>query len=108
MGLDAECDVAIEAADHATRTAIASIRGRLLAEHLGISVSVFEETFAKEGTLIASIDRLNNNPRRLRPYTHIPRRGPTSLMPGTRLLDPRGRTPLLELFRRRRRLPSPR
>jgi phosphatidylserine/phosphatidylglycerophosphate/cardiolipin synthase-like enzyme len=106
MGLDAECDVAIEATDYATRAAIAGVRGTLLAEHLGASVRQVAEVFAEEGTLIATIERLNNNPRCLRPYTHISRRGPTGLMPGTRLLDPRGRAPLLALFRKRRRRPQ--
>jgi phosphatidylserine/phosphatidylglycerophosphate/cardiolipin synthase-like enzyme/uncharacterized membrane protein YdjX (TVP38/TMEM64 family) len=35
MGFDTECDVAIEASDDAQRSAIASVRNRLIAEHWG-------------------------------------------------------------------------
>jgi phosphatidylserine/phosphatidylglycerophosphate/cardiolipin synthase-like enzyme len=104
MGLDTECDLAIEAGDAASRATIARIRDTLLAEHLGVAPAIVRGTVAREGSLLAAIRRLNGNARRLQEY-EVRERGSTHLMPGTRLLDPRKPFPLLSLFRRRRSQP---
>jgi hypothetical protein len=57
MGLDAECDVAVEVTENdqsagTTRTAIASLRHTLLAEHLGIASETFASATASTGSLI--------------------------------------------------------
>jgi phosphatidylserine/phosphatidylglycerophosphate/cardiolipin synthase-like enzyme len=102
IGLDTECDLAIEAADTETRRQIAEVRARFAAEHLGVTPEAVATTLQETQSLIAAIERLNRNPRRLRGYSDISLKGPTRLMFGTRILDPKRPFPLLSLFRRRR------
>jgi phosphatidylserine/phosphatidylglycerophosphate/cardiolipin synthase-like enzyme len=102
MGLDTECDLAIEATNPETCAAIARIRDALLAEHLGVQPPAVGREIAATGGIIKAIERLSTSSRTLREYTEIPERGSTHLMPGTRILDPRKPIPLLSLFRRRR------
>jgi len=52
MGLDTECDIAIEAADggdEAMRREILRVRDGLLAEHLGVTEAILHETLAAAG-----------------------------------------------------------
>ncbi len=88
-GLDAECDLAIEAENEEAQVRMAAIRARLLGEHLGQSAQHVAATIAAEGSLIRTIEKLSGNGRNLRPYTSVTRKGSTRLMLGTRLLDPR-------------------
>lgn len=88
QGLDTECDLAIEAEDAATRQAIAALRARLLAEHLGIEPSAFSETLDQTGSLISAIEMMNREGR-LRRFEIDPDKGPTRPVLGTRLMDPR-------------------
>jgi len=67
MGTDSECDLAIEAADNAERTAIASLRNHLLGEHLGRSAEEVAATIEREGSLFAVVDRGAEGRRALRP-----------------------------------------
>ena len=97
-GLDAECDLAIEAEDQETRARIAAIRARLLGEHLGQPAQHVAATIAAEGSLIKTIDKLSGNGRTLRPYASVTRMGSTRLMLGTRLLDPRRPLRLSKFF----------
>lgn len=102
MGLDTECDLAIEADTETTRAAIARIRDRLLAEHIDITPGDVAAATA-EGSLIRAIERLNCNSRCLRPYPVDPS-GPTRWAFGTRLFDPsRPFEPLWFLRRKRPR-----
>ena len=87
MGLDSECDLAIEATDGATRGAIARLRERLLAEHLDVSPEAVADAVAAHGSVIRAIEQLNRNPRGLRPF-EIDADGPTRPIAGTWLLDP--------------------
>jgi phosphatidylserine/phosphatidylglycerophosphate/cardiolipin synthase-like enzyme len=87
MGLDTECDLAIEASDAATREAIVRIRDRLLAEHLDVSPQQMADAVGREGSLIRAIEHLNQNPRGLRRFA-IDADGPTRPIAGTWLLDP--------------------
>lgn len=68
MGLDTECDLAIEATDETARTAILAIRDGLIAEHLGVEPAEIGPAIAREGGLIAAIERLRGPGRSLRPY----------------------------------------
>jgi phosphatidylserine/phosphatidylglycerophosphate/cardiolipin synthase-like enzyme len=103
-GLDTECDLAIEALDHVTEDGIAAIRALLLAEHLGVVPEAVAERIGKGGAGLAKVvDEMNSTSRRLRPYTHIARRGPTHYVFGTRFVDPRGPLRLASLFALRRR-----
>lgn len=65
MGLDTECDLALEAADAADRQAILRARHELLAEHLGCPPERLAREVAARGSLVAALDALNGGPRRL-------------------------------------------
>ena len=68
MGLDTECNIAVEARGQPDQTkAIASLRDRLLAEHLGVDPAQFAQKLATTGSLIATIEALRGNPRTLSP-----------------------------------------
>lgn len=89
IGLDTECDLAIEATREETRRAIASLRNRLVAEHLGADPEAFATALSEEnGSLIAAIKRLNVNDRRLHVFEAMFDEGPAEPAIGTGLLDP--------------------
>jgi phosphatidylserine/phosphatidylglycerophosphate/cardiolipin synthase-like enzyme/uncharacterized membrane protein YdjX (TVP38/TMEM64 family) len=59
MRLDTECNLVLEArGDPRLRKAIASLRNRLLGEHLGVAPSSVEAAIARAGGLHAAIDAL--------------------------------------------------
>jgi phosphatidylserine/phosphatidylglycerophosphate/cardiolipin synthase-like enzyme len=67
MGVDSECDLAIDAgADARQRAAIASIRDRLIAEHVGETPQRVAAEYAARGSLIAVIEALSTPRRGLR------------------------------------------
>jgi phosphatidylserine/phosphatidylglycerophosphate/cardiolipin synthase-like enzyme len=105
IGLDTECDLAIEASDERARAAIARIRERLLAEHLDVRPEAVAGACREEGSLIRAIERLNRKPRGLRGFPEMDQDGPTRQLPGTWLLDPeRPFEPLWFLRRPHRRV----
>ncbi|MCP3056315.1 phospholipase D-like domain-containing protein [Aurantimonas marianensis] len=61
LGLDTECDVAIEAGadDPAARRRIRMLLSRLVAEHVGASAEVFAAELERSGSLIATTTLLN-------------------------------------------------
>lgn len=64
MGLDSECDVAIDAVlpgNGGAGEAIAALRADLLAEHLGVSVDSIEAAFARTGSLIRTIESFGSS-----------------------------------------------
>ena len=66
MGLDTECDLAVEAAgDDRVRRAIDGLRGRLLGEHLGAEPEHLTEAVRREGSWIAAIESLRGGVRTL-------------------------------------------
>lgn len=89
IGLDTECDLAIEGTDATARDRIAALRSILLAEHLDTSSATFAETVAeKNGSLIEAIEQLNTGERGLRLFEAMTDDGPAHPAPGTGLLDP--------------------
>lgn len=66
MGVDTECDLAIEARGPAQAKSIASIRDRLLAEHLGAEPREVAQALARHGSLIKAIEALQGNARTLK------------------------------------------
>lgn len=87
IGLDTECDLALEADRPETCAAISACRDRLLAEHLGQDPATVSAAVRREGSLIGAIECLNRRSgRRLRPMIAGP--GSARSFPGTRLLDP--------------------
>jgi phosphatidylserine/phosphatidylglycerophosphate/cardiolipin synthase-like enzyme len=89
MGLDTECDLAIEAATDAQRRAITRVRDTLLAEHLGVPPEEVADAIRTRGSLIRGIDACNRGPRGLRPYPETDFDGPTEPIKGTGFLDPK-------------------
>ncbi len=72
MGVDTECDIAIEAEHDDARDAIAELRNRLISEHLCAEPEAFEAAIAERGSVLAAIEHLNRNSRCLVPYTIEP------------------------------------
>jgi phosphatidylserine/phosphatidylglycerophosphate/cardiolipin synthase-like enzyme len=104
IGLDTECDIAIEARDATTRSGISALRDSLLAEHLDTSAEAVAEALAEEGSLVRAVERLNGRPRGVTAFDAMRDHGPTRPVLGTRLLDPkRPFEPLWFLRRKRRR-----
>ena len=92
MGLDTECDLAIEAQPHQTptRRAILEVRDALVAEHLGISRATLDQTLqAHDGSLTQTLDQLiRPTGRSLESFTP-PKLTPTERRLGeTHALDP--------------------
>jgi phosphatidylserine/phosphatidylglycerophosphate/cardiolipin synthase-like enzyme len=67
MGLDTECDVAIDAGREGA-DAVRQVRDGLIAEHLGVSIDRVAKEIDARGSLIAAIERLRGRGRSLRPY----------------------------------------
>jgi uncharacterized membrane protein YdjX (TVP38/TMEM64 family) len=67
MGVDTECDLAIEASSDAERATIAAIRNRLLGEHCGVDAHVVADELARRGSLVAVADSLAAGGHCLRP-----------------------------------------
>jgi phospholipase D1/2 len=67
MGLDSECDLAVEAHDPDVAERIISFRNRLVAEHLGIRPETFNVGMGGSRTLVEVIENKRTNGRRLRP-----------------------------------------
>ena len=103
VGLDTECDLAIEAGNEAHRRSIGRLRERLLAEHLGASPESVAQALAAEGSLIRAIEVLNHNARGLRPFEALATSGPARPIFGTRLLDPRRPFEPLWFLRKKRK-----
>jgi phospholipase D1/2 len=67
MGLDTECDLAVEAVgEPRIERTIAAFRDRLLGEHLGVAPQEVARTLCETGSLVATIERLRGGERTLR------------------------------------------
>ncbi|MGZ9033596.1 MAG: VTT domain-containing protein [Rhodospirillales bacterium] len=64
MGLDSESDIAIETNDHG---AVRHLLARLVGEHTGHGVDEAAAAIERTGSLVAAIDSLDGNERRLAP-----------------------------------------
>jgi phosphatidylserine/phosphatidylglycerophosphate/cardiolipin synthase-like enzyme len=87
MGLDTECDLAVEAEREMTRQAIARVRNRLIAEHLAAKPDDVAAACATGSTLLQCIERFNCQPRCLR-QIGVEANGRKRWVFGTRLFDP--------------------
>ncbi|MGE4042068.1 phospholipase D-like domain-containing protein [Pseudolabrys sp.] len=67
LGLDSECDLAIEAHSDAHRAAVAGVRDGLIAEHTGQTPQTIAQRYRDEGSMRAAIAALNCNDSCLRP-----------------------------------------
>ena len=72
MGMDSECDLAVEAGgDAKVRAGIRHIRERLVAEHLGLEVDAVSAEIERRGSLCALIDAHHNADRTLLPVEPV-------------------------------------
>ena len=66
MGLDSECDVAIDVGSKGA-DAMRAIRDGLIAEHLGVPIDRVSNLIDASGSLIVTIEALRGRGRTLRP-----------------------------------------
>ncbi len=89
MGLDSECDLAIEAGEsNDCDAAIADFRRRLLAEHLGTKIESLAEAEEKHPSLIEAIESLRTGGRSLEALPIETRADDDQWLPDLALLDP--------------------
>jgi phosphatidylserine/phosphatidylglycerophosphate/cardiolipin synthase-like enzyme len=88
MGVDSECDVAIEVTGAEERAAIATLRNRLLAEHAGVAIKTLAQAIDKKGSVRQAIESLEPGRRRLRPCHIDVENGEDEPITGTAILDP--------------------
>lgn len=98
-GLDTECDIALDARTPQAGDAVAGLRNRLLAEHLGTTEQEFA-ALARSMPLIQAIDRVNGHSPRLLLTAEQPNHENTELMTGSGLLDPRHPITVKRIWRR--------
>jgi len=91
LGLDSECDVIIDSAlesNRETPPAIAALRTRLIAEHLGVEPEMFASEFERRGSLVDAIEALRGDGRSL-DLLDLIKPGPfESVIADNELLDP--------------------
>jgi phospholipase D1/2 len=89
MGLDSECDLAIESlGDDSTEKAIATFRNQLLAEHLGVSADLVAERLSTRQSLIEVVDELGNSERTLVPLEAEESEWSEKVLPASAVFDP--------------------
>jgi len=89
MGLDTECDLAIEAENDRVAGAITHLRDRLLAEHLACAPEAVRDAVAREGSLLGALWMLNGRAaRRLSPIELTPPYGLAEALSPSALYDP--------------------
>jgi phospholipase D1/2 len=91
MGLDTECDLAIEArGQERTSAAIGHFRNRLLAEHLGVRPAAVADALRLKGSLIAAVEALRRGERSLEPHPREleAREGAEVVVAASALIDP--------------------
>jgi phosphatidylserine/phosphatidylglycerophosphate/cardiolipin synthase-like enzyme/membrane protein DedA with SNARE-associated domain len=88
MGVDSECDLAIEAQGPQQAEAIASIRNRLLAEHLDVEPHRVTQELEQHGSLIKAIEALTGNARTLKTLEPTLTEEVDALVPDAETIDP--------------------
>jgi phosphatidylserine/phosphatidylglycerophosphate/cardiolipin synthase-like enzyme/uncharacterized membrane protein YdjX (TVP38/TMEM64 family) len=91
LGLDTECDLALESGGNARiEAAIARFRHRLLGEHLGVSAARVAEASAACSSLLAAVDALRESRRGFACVETRRLPEAESLIPAAALFDPEG------------------
>ena len=89
MGLDSECDLAIESTEsNDCSDVIAHFRRRLLAEHLGVGVQAVAAAESRSQSLIGAIESLRGGERTLEPLSGKIPAEVDHWVPESALLDP--------------------
>ena len=99
MGFDTECNIAIEARGEVRiQRVIASLRNRLLAEHLGTALEkVTDEIARRDGSVLETIEALRHPGRTLEPIDPVLTGDVDRLLPASALVDPERPVDLDEL-----------
>jgi uncharacterized membrane protein YdjX (TVP38/TMEM64 family) len=88
MGLDTECDLAVESGGDANiEESIAAFRSRLVGEHLGVNPGKVAQSLAAGGSLMGTIEALRGSGRTLIPLTGDVPEWQDRLLPETGLVD---------------------
>jgi phosphatidylserine/phosphatidylglycerophosphate/cardiolipin synthase-like enzyme/uncharacterized membrane protein YdjX (TVP38/TMEM64 family) len=66
MGLDTECDLAVEAETQAHKRAVAEVRNRLIAEHWGTDARTVEQAVASGEPLMQALSRIGDTQHTVR------------------------------------------
>lgn len=90
MGFDTECNIAIEACgEERVQRVIASLRNRLLAEHLATGPDAVAAATAREsGSVIRAIETLKRPGRTLQPIDPVAPEDTEFIVPASALVDP--------------------
>jgi len=89
MGLDSECDLAIDAAsDREHASTIRQIRRQLLAEHLAVGPEQVAEAEARQASIIGAIESLRGGTRTVEPLSPEVPTEVDRWVPESELLDP--------------------
>jgi uncharacterized membrane protein YdjX (TVP38/TMEM64 family) len=98
LGLDTECDLAIESTPSCDRRAqIRRFREELLAEHLGVAPDEVARAVERHGSLLRGVESLCGGERRLERFESQLDRLDSSLLPTRVLFDPERPIPFEEL-----------
>jgi len=89
MGLDSECDLALEGQPGSAAAAtIARFRDSLIAEHLGTSPECVAAELEARGSLIEAIESLRGAGRSLKPFPTVPADRIDTIVAESEFLDP--------------------
>lgn len=88
MGYDTECDLAMEALTETHAAAIAGLRCRLLAEHLGATPERVAEVHSGTGSLIRAIQQLQGGERSMGPIPADIPLAVDAMVPEAVVIDP--------------------
>jgi phosphatidylserine/phosphatidylglycerophosphate/cardiolipin synthase-like enzyme/membrane protein DedA with SNARE-associated domain len=88
MGLDSECDLAIEATTESQQTLIRQFRERLLAEHFGMDSQALGNALKQSGGLIELIDQRQHEDKTLKSLDCSVSEWAEQLLPSSALVDP--------------------
>ncbi len=89
MGLDTECDLAIETnGDSDVSGKISLFRNELLAEHLGVSIEVVDQNIKESNSLLRTVEKLRNSDRALKPLDSEAPEWLEIIAPALNVVDP--------------------
>jgi phospholipase D1/2 len=88
MGLDTECDLAIETREPRVGAAVDGLRDRLLGEHLGVEPDAVADAIGRRRSLIGGIEALRGGKRTLEPLDIALDPELDKLVPDAAIVDP--------------------
>ena len=101
LGLDSECDLALDTNGEAEQATVAALRSRLMAEHLGVEPAEVEQAFARTQSVIGTIEALQGGGKTLKLLEIEPPGESEKFIADTELLDPKSPAAMFEGFTRK-------